>query len=119
MTLTDLQAAAGDFWPYLVIVLFGFAPNELWRIMAIIAGRAIDENSEILVWVRYVAAALLAGVVAKLLISPSGALAFIPWQGRLAGVMFGLAGFFVFRRSVLAVVVIGEAALIASGFLGK
>ncbi len=38
-----------------------------------VLGRGIDENSEILVWVRAVASALLAGVVAKLTLTPTGA----------------------------------------------
>ena len=73
-----LEHASGGLWPYLVIILFGFLPSEIWRWLAVFLGRGIDENSEILVWVRAVASALLAGVVAKLILTPTGALATIP-----------------------------------------
>jgi hypothetical protein len=64
-----------------------------------------------------VAAALLAGVVAKLLLTPSGALAVVPLFGRVGSLLIGVAGYFVMRRSVIAGVILGEATLIAITWL--
>ncbi len=31
--MTDLAAFAGPLWPYLVVVLVGFLPTEIWRVL--------------------------------------------------------------------------------------
>jgi Branched-chain amino acid transport protein (AzlD) len=85
--------------------------------MAAFVVKGISDQSEILVWVRAVASALIAGVVVKLLLFPSGALALIPGFVRLLAVLIGIAGFFLFRRSVLAGLILGEIALIMGGYL--
>ena len=41
-------------------------------------GGGVDEGSEVLVWVRAVATAILAGVIAQILVQPPGALASVP-----------------------------------------
>jgi hypothetical protein len=106
-------------WPYLVVVLVGFLPTELWRSLAVVLSRGLDERSEILVWVRAVAATLLAGVVAKLLYGPTGALATVPFWGRGGAMLVGLSAFFAFRRSVIAGVMAGEAALVAAAWFAS
>jgi hypothetical protein len=99
-------------WPYLVLILAGFLPNEVWRMLGVLLARGIDEDSEILVWVRAVATAVLAGVIGKLILFPAGALASIPVSIRVAAACIGLAAYFVIRRSIFAGVVAGELALI-------
>ncbi len=113
--LETLEQASGGLWPYLVVILIGFLPTEIWRIAGVLAGRNLDENSEIMIWVRMVAAALVAGVVAKLLLSPSGALAVVPAWGRVGALASGIAGYWLTRRSVLGGLVIGEMVLITIG----
>ncbi len=114
--LAALEHATGGLWPYLVVILIGFLPTEIWRFAGVVAGRNLDESSEIMLWVRLVAAALVAGVVAKLLLAPSGALAVIPLWGRAGALLVGFAVFWLRRRSVLTGLVAGEAALIVAGF---
>jgi hypothetical protein len=111
--------ALSGLWPYLVVVLVGFLPTEMWRALAVVVSRGLDERSEILVWVRAVAATLLAGVVAKLLYGPTGALAAVPFWGRAGAMLVGLAVFFALRRSVIAGVLAGEAALVAAAWLAN
>lgn len=112
-----LEQASGGLWPYLVVILFGFLPSEIWRWAAVFLSRGLADDSEILVWVRAVATALLAAVVAKLLLSPNGALAVIPALWRWGALAAGVAGYFLLRRSVLAGVVVGEGVLILAGYL--
>ena len=100
-------------WPYLVVILFGFLPSEIWRALAVFLSRGFDERAPIMGWVRAVATTLVAGVVAKLLFAPSGALIAVPLWGRLGALAIGLVAFLVLRRSVIAGVAAGEAALIA------
>ena len=65
----------GDWNALLVLMLAGFLPNEVWRMLGLWFGGGIDEGSELLVWVRAVATAILAGVIEQILVLPPGALA--------------------------------------------
>ncbi len=108
---------SGGLWPYLVLVLVGFLPNEVWRWLGIAVSRGLDESSEIVVWVRAVATALLAGVIAKIVLFPPGALAGVPASVRIAAVVIGFVGFLLLRRSVFAGVAIGEGVLVIGAWL--
>lgn len=104
-------------WGYLVLVLVGFLPADIWRLLGVIVGRGLDEESELLVWVRSVATAVLAGVIAKILFFPPGSLAAMPLSVRLTAIVCGFVAFLLVRRSVFVGLVVGEATLIAGGFL--
>jgi branched-subunit amino acid transport protein len=103
----------GDGQALLVLVLAGFLPNEIWRQLGLMLGSGIDEGSELLVWVRAVATAILAGVIAQILIVPPGALASVPDWLRYAAVAAGFVAFLAIRRSTLAGVVCGELLMLA------
>jgi hypothetical protein len=106
--------SATEFWPYLVLILVGFLPNEIWRWLGLLAARGLEEDSQILVWVRAVATAVLAGVIAQLISTSSGVLATIPLSVRIAAALAGFIAFLLVRRSVLAGVVVGELVLLLS-----
>lgn len=110
------EAWSGGLWPYFALILFGFLPSEIWRMLSVIVGRGIDEKSELLEWVRAVATALLAGVVANILLTPSGALATVPLAARAGAMVIGLGVFALTRRSVIAGVAAGEAAIVGAAW---
>jgi len=110
------EALDHGLWPWIALILFGFLPSEIWRMISVFLARGIDESSPWLAWVRAVATALLAGVVGKLLLSPNGALATLPLWGRVGPLAIGMIAFFLIRRSLLAAIVAGEAAIIAVGY---
>ena len=99
-----------------VLIVAGFLPNEVWRMLGIVVAHGLDESSELVVWVRAVATALLAGVVAKIVLFPPGGLAGVPLAVRLAAMAVAFAAFVLVRRSVLAGVLAGEAVLILGAF---
>ncbi len=103
----------GDWNALLVLVLAGFLPNEAWRMLGLWLGGGVDEGSELLVWVRAVAAAILAGVIAQILLQPPGALASVPDGLRYGAVVAGFAAFMMTRRSIFAGVVCGEIVMLA------
>jgi hypothetical protein len=107
------MSIVGDLWPYLVLILAGFLPNEVWRMLGIIASHGIDEGSELIIWVRAVATAILTGVVSKIVVFAPGALGGVPLAVRLAAAAAGMAAFFLMRRSVFAGVVTGMLAVLA------
>ncbi len=108
----EALSGASVWWPYLLVIVFGFLPSEIWRVLAVFLSRGLNEQSEILQWVRAVAITLLAGVIAKLLFTPSGAVAIVPLAGRLGAILVGVAAFFATRRAIVGVLA-GEAALVA------
>jgi len=66
--------------------------------------------------VRLVATALLAGVVAKLILTPPGALASVPLFVRLAAIAAPVAIIVADRRRVMPAVIAGEALLIGGAW---
>lgn len=99
--------------PYLALLLIGFLPSEGWRWLGILLGRGLSEDSEIILWVRAVATALVAAVVARIILFPPGALAAVPVEVRVAALGCGFLAFLLIRRSAFAGVIVGEAVLIA------
>ncbi len=108
--------ARGEPRSLLLLIMVRLPANRDLAACRRLPSRGISPTSPILDWVRLVATALLAGVVAKLLVSPNGALAAAPIWGRFGGVAAGFAGFFVFRRSLIAGVLCGEAVLVAAAW---
>src|SRR5687768_12767819 len=105
-----MSATMAEIGPYLALILVGFLPNEFWRVLGLVLVRGLDENSEVIVWVRAVATAMLAAVLAQLILASSGALATIPVGVRVGAAMAGFIAFVLGRRSVFAGVLTGEAA---------
>lgn len=111
-----MNAALSEGAALMVVILVGFLPTEIWRSLAVLFGRRVEEGSPVFHWVKAVATALLAAVVARLLFTPAGVAAEVPLALRLGAVAGGLAGFALMRRSVFAGVLAGEAILIAGVF---
>lgn len=99
--------------PYLVMILLGFLPSEIWRLLGLVVAHGIDESSEVVVWVRAVATAVLAGVIAKLVVLAPGVLADVPLAVRIGAILCGFLAFLTIRRSVFVGVLVGEVALVA------
>jgi hypothetical protein len=112
-----MNAVVGDLWPYLVLLLVGFLPNEIWRVLGLVLVRGLDEDSEVVVWSRAVATAILAGVISKLILFSSGALATLPLSVRVGAAACGFLAFLAVKRSVFVGVAVGEAALLLGGHL--
>jgi hypothetical protein len=113
------MSATAELWPYLLLILVGFLPNEVWRVLGLAVSRGLSEDSEIVLLSRAVATALVAGVAAKLIVFASGALAFVPLAVRVGAVVCGFLAFLILKRSVFAGVLVGEALLLAGGALIK
>jgi Branched-chain amino acid transport protein (AzlD) len=119
MTLELLRQESGWFWPYLVVIIIGFLPTEVWRILGVLAGKGLSEESELFQWVKVVATALVAAVVAKLILAPTGALAAVPIGVRTFAIAAGVAAMLATRRSLVAGLAAGELSLIAGAWLSR
>jgi hypothetical protein len=113
----DMNALVGSgLAPYLLVILAGYLPTDVWRWLAVIFARRLDEESEWMIFVRAVATAMVAGVIARLVLFPTGDLAAIPLIIRIGAVAGGFLVYFLARRSNLAGVLAGEAIMIAGAY---
>ena len=103
----------GDWHALLILVVAGVIPNQIWRMFGLWFGGGIDEGSELLIWVRAVATAILAGVIAQILVLPPGALASVPGWLRYGAVAAGFIAFIATRRSIFVGVACGELVMLA------
>ena len=102
----------GDWHALVVLLLAGVIPNQIWRMLGLWLGSGIDEGSDLLMWVKAVATAILAGVIAEILVHPPGALASVPDFLRYGALIAGFTVFMLTRRSIFAGVVSGEVVML-------
>jgi len=115
MTFTAIDAA---WWPYLFILVAGWMATDAWRFLGVYLGGRISEDSEVLVLVRCVATALVAGVIGNLIVFPSGALANIALALRIASAAAGFLAYMALGRRVVIGIVVAEAVLFVGMALG-
>src|ERR1700722_1232238 len=103
----------GDWRALVVLLLAGVIPSQIWRVRGLWLGGGLDEGSDLLMWVKAVATAILAGVIAQILVQPPGALASVPSFLRYGALGAGFVAFMLTRRSIFAGVVCGEIFMLA------
>lgn len=81
------------WWPYVFIAIAGWLATDIWRWLGVLVGNRLKQDSAALTWVRAVATALLAAVIAKLILYPTGELQNVPVELRLIAVSVGFAAF--------------------------
>lgn len=100
------------WWPYLFILVAGWAATDGWRFLGVYLGSRIADDSEVMVLVRCVATALIAGVAASFILSPGGALADVPLAVRITATVICCLAYLAAGKSILAGILAGEAVLI-------
>ncbi len=96
-----------DWVMFGMIIFAGVLMTYMWRFAGVLAASRLSTDSEILRWVRAVATALIAGIVAKLVVAPPGALAEIPDIARYTAFVTGGVVFFLTRYNVPVGVIAG------------
>lgn len=95
--------------PTLVVLACGVA-TYLWRGLGVAISGRLDPDSEAFRWVACVAFAMIAGLVTRMLLMPTGALAETTLVERLLGSSTALGVFFwLTRRNLFAGVLAGAA----------
>lgn len=103
--------------PWLLLALCGVA-TYLWRGPAVPIAAGVDPKSEVFAWISCVAYAIIAGVVSRMLLLPTGALAETSALERALGSALALAVYFrLTNRNLFAGVVAGASALWLIRFL--
>ena len=111
-----MSSFIGDWHALAILFVAGVIPNQIWRMLGLWFGGGIDENSELLVWVRAVATAILAGVIAQIVVQPPGALASVPDWLRYGAVAAGFVAFMLARKSIFAGVIVGEIVMLSGKY---
>lgn len=106
------------WWPYLFILVAGWAMTYPWRLLGVVLGGRLPEDSDLLVLVRAVATALVAAVIGNLICFPTGAAAETSLALRLGAAAAGFASYFFLGRKVLVGILVAEAIFCAGLLLG-
>ena len=85
----------------------------LWRGVGVLLSGRISVNSEIFSWIACVAYAMVAGLVSRIVVMPSGMLADTALGERLIACGIALAAYYLCRRNILIGVGAGVAAIVA------
>jgi Branched-chain amino acid transport protein (AzlD). len=107
----SFSAIEAWWWPYLFILVAGWLATDFWRFLGVYLGGRISEDSELLVFVRSIATALVAAVIANLVVFPNGALAAVPLFFRILAALIGFLAYLAFGKRVIVGIAIGEIAL--------
>ncbi|MBO6538629.1 MAG: AzlD domain-containing protein [Rhizobiaceae bacterium] len=106
------------WWPFFFILIAGWLATDSWRFLGVFLGGRISEDSEALVFVRCVATALVAAVVAGLILTPNGALADTPILLRAGAAIAGFAAYLAAGKRMIVGIVVAEALLVGGVLWG-
>ena len=99
-----------ELWALVVVCSLG---TYLWRGLGVLLSGRIAVESEVFNWVACVAYAMVAGLVSRILIMPTGMLAQTTLAERLIACALALAAYYLSRRNLLLGVGAGAAAIMA------
>lgn len=90
MSFTSIDAG---WWPFVYILIAGWFATDFWRFAGVLLGRRMSETSQVFLFVRAVATALVAAVISRLILFPSGSLAETAIALRITAAGIGFAAF--------------------------
>ena len=108
----NFDAIDAAWWPYLFILLAGSLPTQIWRWLGVTFAGNLREDSEWILLARAVANALVAGVIMRLFLFPSGALVDVPVWVRFTAVAIAAGLYFGLYRNLMLAVFAGGASLV-------
>jgi len=100
----------------LAIAACGIA-TYLWRGLGVLLSGRLDPQSAMFEWVSCVAYALVAGLIARIIVAPSGLLAETALADRLLACLFALLAYHLARRNMFAGMVCGVGVFIGAGYI--
>ena len=94
------------------VVAVAIAATFAWRVLGVALTRRIDPEGPVFRWFSLASYAVLAGLLTRLLVLPTGDLASVDLAIRLGAAGVAAAVFLLARRSLLAGVVAGTACFV-------
>ena len=108
-----MDTAAAELWWLIAACGLG---TYLWRGLGVALSGRIEVDSELFQWTACVAYAMVAGLIMRIILMPTGLLAATPLEDRLLACAAALAAYYAARRNLFAGVVTGAAALVALSY---
>jgi hypothetical protein len=108
---------AGDH-SLLYILVAGVAANAVWRLAGLVLSSGLSEEGPVIAWVKAVSTALVAGLVARILVFPPGALAQVSGPVRIGAFLLGIAVYYAARRHLGLGILAAALSLIGAHLLG-
>lgn len=100
------------WWPFVFIAVGGWLATDIWRWIGVIGGNRLRDDSPVLTLVRAVATSLVAAVVAKLILYPTGVLAGSSVLLRVAATAIGFAAFLAAGKRIFVGIAVALACLL-------
>ena len=102
-----------------LVVAGAILATALWRALGVFLARRLDTGGAVFRWFSFASFAVLAGLLSRLLILPSGDLASVGLEVRLGAAVIGVAAFYLSRRNLLIGVASGTLSFaLMAGALG-
>jgi branched-subunit amino acid transport protein len=95
-----------------LLVIAASLATYLWRGLGVALSGKIEVESELFSWIACVAYAMIAGLIARMLLMPSGALAETVLVDRLVACAIGIVVYRLTRRNLMLAVGAGVAAIL-------
>jgi branched-subunit amino acid transport protein len=105
---------APELW---IVVLGAAAATYAWRGLGVLLSGRIQIESDLFQWVACVAYAMLAGLITRIIVLPTGLLGTSLLTDRLLALALALVVFYLTRKNLFAAVITGMAAIIAAGYV--
>lgn len=105
-------------WVILAALLAGALVTYGWRALGVLLSGRLDPESRLFEWITCVAYALLAALMARMLVFPTGPLAETELVHRLLTPLVAVAGYFLAGRSILVGSALGAGSLALFAWLG-
>lgn len=101
-----------ELWLLVIACSLG---TYLWRALGVLLSGRITVHSELFNWVACVAYAMVAGLISRILVLPTGMLAETALPERLVACALALGAYYAARRNLLVGVGVGVAAIMVIG----
>ena len=103
-----------DIWILLLLCALG---TYAWRGLGVLLSGRISVQGDLFTWVTCVTYAMIAGLVMRIILMPSGLLATSLGWHRVLACLLGLAAYYMCRRNLLVAVAVGAGSLIILNYL--
>ena len=103
-----------DIWLLMVLCALG---TYAWRGLGVLLSGRIAVDSDVFTWVTCVTYAMMAGLIMRIIVMPTGLLATSLLAHRLIACALGLAAYYLLRRNLFVAVAAGAGALTLLNYL--
>ena len=105
--------------PLLTIIAAGVAATAIWRLLGLFLSSGLREDDPLLEWVKALSSDLIAGLVARTVLFPPGALADVHMAVRVGAFSVGLVVFYAASRHLgLGILAAVSALILANEAMG-